>query len=67
MRAEENNGYVYRIPELCRVKIIFRSDVLFCEDFVIAQFGATVVISSTERININFHPATGGIRKLQVK
>lgn len=64
---QENNGYVYRIPELCRVKIIFRSDVLFCEDFVITQFGATVVISSTEKINLDFYPGTGGIRKLQVK
>ncbi len=64
---QENNGYVYRIPELCRVKIIFRSDVLFCEDFVITQFGATVVISSTEKINLNFYPATGGIKKLRVK
>ncbi|MCK4678222.1 MAG: DUF4831 family protein [Bacteroidales bacterium] len=64
---QENNGYVYRIPELCRVKIIFRSDVLFCEDFVITQFGSTVVVSSTEKINLDFYPATGGIRELQVK
>ena len=64
---QENNGYVYRIPELCRVKIIFRSKVLICEDFVIPQFGSAVVVSSTEKINLDFYPATGGIRKLQVK
>ena len=37
------------------------------DDFVIEQFGSTVVVSSTEKINLDFYPATGGIRKLQVK
>lgn len=64
--GENKHGFYYRIPVSSKVSIEVNSDLKVMGYFNIAQYGIVTYLPSTIS-TVQFHPETGGLKKIIVK
>jgi hypothetical protein len=60
-------GFVFRMPQLCRVTITYQGKDIVTQEMLIHQLGIQSHYPATSKFHIQLHPSDGSVRQVSVR